>query len=163
MASEDHGREIERFQRHTRHEVRNFQSDTTTPTPQANRTSLIVVVVICFVVIMAILAHSWSFGSSSIPAKASGATNAAIASGVHCAPQSGRVLVTGTLTGNANVPAYSGVSATVYGTGGGQIGSAEGPIEVLNNGQSQPFHITVSVTGTPASCFVTWGGGLPPG
>jgi hypothetical protein len=80
-----------------------------------------------------------------------------------CSPQSGSVLVTGTLTGVANVPAYSGVSATVYDSGKNQIGSAEGPLDVLNNGQSQPFRITVDTTGIPASCFVTWGAGPPPG
>jgi hypothetical protein len=80
-----------------------------------------------------------------------------------CSPQSGSVLVTGTLTGVANVPAYSGVSATVYDLGKNQIGSAEGPLDVLNNGQSQPFRITVDTTGIPASCFVTWGAGPPPG
>ena len=99
---------------------------------------------------------------TSIPATVTGPTFPSVVSSVHCAVQSRSVLVTGTLTGVSTAPAYSGVVATVYGAGKKQIGSAEGPVIVLDNGQAVPISMTVDVTGTPASCVVTWGAGPPP-
>ena len=134
-------------------------------THSTRRPLWIVVIIVALVIAVAVVrAHNASNSPGDIPATVKGASYAAVASDVACAPQSGVVRVTGTLTGNANVPAYSGVSATIYDSAGSQIGSSEGPLLALNNGQSQPFHITVVVSGgAPASCFVTWGAGPPPG
>lgn len=99
----------------------------------------------------------------TLPIKGQGATYAAVASGLQCTPHGQSVTITGTLTGAANVPAYSGVAGYVFDGSGMQIGSADGPILTLNHGQSQSFTITVSVTDTPASCVVGWGAGPPPG
>jgi hypothetical protein len=98
----------------------------------------------------------------SLPATVKGPNYASVVTDVNCAPESRSVLVTATLTGVADVPAYSGLSATVYDSGKKQIGSADGPIIVVNDGQSVPITMKVDVTGTPASCFVTWGAGPPP-
>jgi len=98
----------------------------------------------------------------SIPATVKGPSFPSVVSGVLCEPQGRSVLVTGTLAGVSTAPAYSGVVATVYDSQKKQIGSAEGPTIVLNNGQSVPISMTVAVTGTPASCLVTWGAGPPP-
>lgn len=101
--------------------------------------------------------------SSDLTVSTSGPTYAATASDVQCSPSGNSVTVTGSLTGASRNPAYSGVSATVDDSSGNQIGSGEGPLLVLNDGQSQNFTITVPTNGTPASCHVTWGAGTPPG
>src|SRR5580693_8416935 len=64
----------------------------------------------------------------SLPATVKGPNYASVVTDVNCAPESRSVLVTATLTGVADVPAYSGLSATVYDSGKKQIGSADGPI-----------------------------------
>jgi hypothetical protein len=117
--------------------------------------------IVCLTVAATLILAGCS-GAPSIPATVKSSSVASIVSDVHCEPQSRSVLVTGTLTGESTAPAYSGVVATVYDAQQKQIGSADGPIIVLDDGQAVPISMTVDVTGTPASCFVTWGAGPPP-
>lgn len=98
---------------------------------------------------------------ASLPVSTEGATYAAVATGIRCVPGNGSISVSGTLTGAANVPAYVGVSAQALDSGS-QIGSANGPILTLDNGQSQTFNIRVSASRTPTSCRVSWYAGPPP-
>ena len=99
---------------------------------------------------------------SGIPVKLSGPPTLAVAD-AHCQPRSGSVVVTGTLTDKLLALVGSGVSATVYDSAGSQIGMRLGPLAGLHSGQSLPFRFTVSVSGVPASCTVSWGAGPLPG
>ena|ERR1700722_17159617 len=139
-------------------------SDTHGVVSPRSRKALVVGVVIALVVLAVVLTsvHAKPSGQS-LPVTVTGPTYAAVASGVKCTLSGGDVIVSGTLTGNANVPAYSGVTAAAYDSAGGLIGSKEGSLSVLNHGESEAFNITVSVTGVPARCYVTWGAGPPPG
>ena len=94
--------------------------------------------------------------------KLSGASYAATASGVSCDPSGGSVTVSGSFTGVGPVSGI-GPSAQIYDSSGNMIGSNEAPLMLVNPGQTAPFNITVTTSGTPASCTVSWGAGPPPG
>jgi hypothetical protein len=116
--------------------------------------------ILCVSALGLTLAACSSGGGLSV--KLSGATYAATASGVSCDPSNGSVSVSGSFTAVGPTSAL-GPSATIYDSSGHQIGSGEGPLTTVNAGQSTPFIFTVSVSGTPASCDMTWGAGPPPG
>ena len=67
------------------------------------------------------------------------------------------MLVTGTMTGVAAAHVVLvRLVAVVFDVHRNRIGSAVGPLAVLNMGQSQPFRFKVDTTMTPTWCFALW-------
>lgn len=73
------------------------------------------------------------------------------------------VKVSGDLKAAANDTAYSGISATISNHNGTRIGGGQGPVVTAHPGTPAPFSFTVSASGTPGSCTISWAAGSAPG
>jgi hypothetical protein len=94
--------------------------------------------------------------SGGLPVNVTGGFSSDSVQGVNCDPQGSTVDVTGNLTANSGPPYVTTIRATALDSSGNVIGGGSQQLGVVNQGQTQPFDFTMSLSGTPASCDISW-------